>query len=190
MADVETDVSSDIWTIPNGLCVFRAVGSLGLLPLAMAEQRTSVLVLYLVLAATDLVDGTIARRFNQRSKIGPKLDSIADVTMYSCLALSILVMRRDVFVDEIAWIVLAIASYLVACVVSLVRFRCLASYHNWSAKAGFFAAILASISLLIDGPAWPLRVAFSIVAIANLESIAITMRLTKPRQDVRSIFDT
>ncbi|MDG2222009.1 MAG: CDP-alcohol phosphatidyltransferase family protein [Rubripirellula sp.] len=189
MVDVETNIRSDVWTIPNGLCIFRAVGSLGLLPLAVMEQQAAVLALYLILASTDLVDGTIARRFNQRSKIGPKLDSIADVTMYSCLALSILVMRRDVFVDAITWIVVAIASYFVACVTSLVKFRCLPSYHNWSAKVGFFVAILASISLLIDGPAWPLRAAFSVVTIANLESIAITMRLTQPRQDVRSIFD-
>ncbi|MDF1843969.1 MAG: CDP-alcohol phosphatidyltransferase family protein [Rubripirellula sp.] len=189
MANLEPEIRSDVWTVPNGLCVFRAVGSLGLIPLALVDLRNAVLVLYLVLAATDLVDGAIARRFNQRSKIGPRLDSIADVTMYSCLALSILVMRRDVFADAISWIVIAIASYFVAGVTSLVKFRCLPSYHNWSAKAGFFVAILASISLLLDGPVWPLRVAFSLVTIANMESLAITLRLAEPRQDVRSVFD-
>lgn len=184
-----TDVRSDVWTIPNGLCVFRGVGSLGLLPLALAGQTRAVLVLYLVLAATDLVDGTIARWLDQKSKIGPKLDSIADITMYSCLAVSLLVIRRDEFVAEFGWFAAALVSYFVACAVSLFKFRRLPSYHNWSAKTAFFVAILASISLLVDGPGWPLRVAFSVVTIANLESVAITTRLKAPRQDVRSVFD-
>ncbi len=181
--------TTSYYTIPNALCVLRGVGSLGLLPLAFADQRTGVLVLYLALAATDLVDGSIARWLHQRSVIGPKLDSIADITMYSCLALSILVMRPEVFVAELPWILVAIVSYLAACVTSLAKFHRLPSYHNWSAKAAFFVAIVASIALLVDGPVWPLRVAFSLVTIANLESIAITRRLKEPRQDIRSVWD-
>jgi len=72
-------------------------------------------------------------------------------------------------------------------IVSVVKFRQLRSFRNWSAKLGFFVAILASIPLLVDGPVSPLRVAFVVVATANSESISITLRLETPRQEVRPV---
>lgn len=45
---------------------------------AHPELRHVALVLYLIAACTDVLDGWIARRFNQRSRFGKRLDPLAD----------------------------------------------------------------------------------------------------------------
>ncbi|MFP5312060.1 MAG: CDP-alcohol phosphatidyltransferase family protein, partial [Actinomycetes bacterium] len=68
-----------VFTIPNLLTVVRFMGVplFMWLVLAQKEYGTAVIVLA-VMAGTDWVDGYIARRFDQASKLGRVLDPIAD----------------------------------------------------------------------------------------------------------------
>ncbi len=75
--------------IPNLLTYFR----LSMVPVFLATfllgHYTTALVIFFVAGGTDLIDGYIARRLNQRSKIGAMLDPLADkllmVTTFICL---------------------------------------------------------------------------------------------------------
>ncbi len=73
-----------ILTVPNALTMLR----LFLVPCFMvASFRGHFLlafVLFVTAAVTDIFDGMIARRFNQRSRIGALLDPAADKTMMIC----------------------------------------------------------------------------------------------------------
>ena len=75
--------------IPNGLSIIRlAVGS-GLLVFASPPCRFDVLLcIYLLLAATDVLDGRLARRWGVCSRVGFYLDACADfVAVFSALIL-------------------------------------------------------------------------------------------------------
>lgn len=73
---------SEIFTIPNLLSVVRVL----LIPLFMSlyfnsqttAQYYTAAVVILISGLTDLLDGVIARKFNQVSEIGKALDPIAD----------------------------------------------------------------------------------------------------------------
>src|SRR5436189_2521902 len=71
-------------TVPNLLTLLR----LFLVPCFMVAsfhgRFTLALVLFVSAAVTDIVDGMIARRFNQRSRLGAILDPAADKTMLVC----------------------------------------------------------------------------------------------------------
>lgn len=73
--------SRGIWTVPNVLSLVR----LGLIPvfvvLSVRGQFTAAFVLFVGAAATDALDGWIARRFDQISRLGTYLDPAADKTM-------------------------------------------------------------------------------------------------------------
>ncbi len=176
-------------TIPNWLCLLRLVGSLGFLPLAAYGESAWVFVLFLVLTITDWLDGKLARWLDQRSTIGPRLDSFADAMMYGCLALSLVVLRDATMMAEIIWIAAGLLSYALASAYSLVKFGCMPSYHTRSAKFSWLVVALAAICILVAAIGWPLRIAMTCVTIANLESVALTWRLNEPRSDVRSVFD-
>ena len=69
-----------------------------------------------------------------------------------------------------------------------MKFGVLPSYHAWSAKAAWFLALVAAVSLLGFDWIWPVRIAAAAVTLANLEAVALTLRLDRPRSDVGSIF--
>lgn len=175
-------------TIPNVICVIRLVGSLALLPLAVADQSRAVLILFLVLAASDWVDGKLAILLNQRSVLGARLDSYADWTLYSMLLFATLWLKGTTLAAESGWLILATATFAVAVISGLLKFGQLPSYHTRSAKTSWLLMIVATVALLSDISVWPLRIAMVCVTIANLESILITRYLREPRTDIASWF--
>ena len=66
------------WTIPNVLSVYRLCISPFIFATLLLDKNTLFTVLLSISLVTDILDGFIARQFNMMTKIGAKLDSIAD----------------------------------------------------------------------------------------------------------------
>jgi cardiolipin synthase len=178
----------DRWlTIPNAICVFRFLGSFAIIPAVIAERPLIVLSLFVFLAMTDWVDGKLARALDQRSLIGPKLDSAADVAMYAMFLFAVSWLRADVLRSELLWVGAAAVCFAIAIAAALVKFGSLPSYHTRSAKTTWFLMVIAAIALFLDWSVWPLRIALLGVIVTNLESIAITATLSQPYTDVISL---
>ncbi len=88
----------DLWTIPNLITYFRILCVPAFVTLiALAGVRADLTLFYVglgvfcVAAASDLVDGWIARKFNMQSGIGMALDPFADkfmhISVLFCLSL-------------------------------------------------------------------------------------------------------
>lgn len=72
-------VPNRILTIPNALSVLRLLGVPLFLWLVLGPHADGLAIIVLVLAGgTDYLDGVIARRFNQISRLGQLLDPAAD----------------------------------------------------------------------------------------------------------------
>ena len=73
-------VDSDaVFTIPNVLTVLRFMGVPLFIWLVLGQKEYALAALVLVImGSTDWVDGYIARRFNQTSRLGRIMDPIAD----------------------------------------------------------------------------------------------------------------
>lgn len=93
-----TNVKSQILTIPNLLSLFRII----LIPFIVwayfgIENNYVAIALIILSGATDIVDGFIARKFNMISEVGKVLDPIADKltqgTVMICLTLKCVWMR-------------------------------------------------------------------------------------------------
>ena len=112
-----------IWTVPNQITFLR----LGFLPvflilIAYDQYRWALLVL-VVAALSDGIDGLLARKLNQKSSIGAYLDPIADKLLLSSsfviLAfkhqiawwLTIIVLSRDVLLLTVAAVIILISGY-------------------------------------------------------------------------------
>lgn len=70
--------SNRIFTIPNVLSFLRLLGVPFFLVLVLIRRDLLAVILLAVSSSTDLLDGQIARRFNQQSKLGEVLDPAAD----------------------------------------------------------------------------------------------------------------
>jgi cardiolipin synthase (CMP-forming) len=92
------------WTLPTIMTWTRIVAIpliVGVFYLPMAEPTRNLIatVMFIVFAATDWLDGYLARKLNQTSAFGAFLDPVADKFLV-CAALLVLVhlQRTDVFV--------------------------------------------------------------------------------------------
>ena len=99
-----------ILTLPNQLTMLRMLVLPFILIAMIYRQHGLALTLFLAAVATDIIDGTIARRFGQKTQLGAYLDPLADKLLLSsaCIAqaligtipwwLTILVLSRDVVI--------------------------------------------------------------------------------------------
>ena len=92
------------WTIPT-IMTWTRIAAIPLivgvfyLPISAAMQNLLASVMFVIFAATDWLDGYLARKLNQTSSFGAFLDPVADKFLV-CAALLVLVhlQRADVFV--------------------------------------------------------------------------------------------
>jgi cardiolipin synthase (CMP-forming) len=112
-----------IWTVPNQITILR----LGFLPLFIVsisyEHYRWALLILLLAALSDGIDGLLARSLNQSSSLGAYLDPIADKLLLSSsfvilafkheipLWLMIFVLSRDVIILVVAVVILLIFGY-------------------------------------------------------------------------------
>ena len=174
--------------LPNLLSTLRLALVPLLLVLAWSGQFKLFLCGLLASLITDASDGLVARRLNQTSELGAKLDSWAD--FITCLALPWCAwwLRPDVIRQEGLYIAAGLFSYLAAVLAGFFKFKHLTSYHTWAAKFSALLFAAAVVLLFAGGPGWPFRLVMPIVVLANLEEIAITATLPKPRANVPSLW--
>jgi len=102
------NLSTEIWNLPNSLTLFRIflVPFLVVVLLTKFSGREFVgLAIFLVAAITDFLDGWVARRRNQTTRMGALLDPIADKLLMSAAFISLVEMDP---VHVPAWMVVII----------------------------------------------------------------------------------
>src|SRR5579862_593601 len=109
------------------------------------------LAVFLIAAATDLLDGYLARRWGQVTTVGTLLDPIADKLLISAALVSLVDIHRAP-----AWIVILIIGREFA----VSGLRSIAAASGYTIKASELgktkmAAQVAAISLVIGGIRWP-----------------------------------
>jgi CDP-diacylglycerol--glycerol-3-phosphate 3-phosphatidyltransferase len=176
-------------SLPNLLTGFRFVAAPVLLALAWNGHGIAFMVLLAVAFLTDLLDGLIARMTHQVTEFGATLDSWADVVNYLTIALSCWWLWPDVVKREQLYVSLIVVSCLLPAMAGFGKFGRFTSYHTWAVKLA--AALMGSTLyvLFLGGPTWPFRAAAIICMLAAIEEIIITLLLSEPISNVRSIWD-
>ncbi|MDR9501615.1 MAG: CDP-alcohol phosphatidyltransferase family protein [Desulfurivibrionaceae bacterium] len=184
----EPYISDRLLTIPNLICGVRLAGSFVLVAIAWLDQQELFLWFFLFLAMTDWVDGKLAILLNQRSIFGARLDSWADAALYTALLLGAVMMHSATLGSELAWIIPAVAAYLISTAAGFWKYHRWPSYHTRAAKISWFLVVVGAIGLFSDWSLWPLRIALAAVTITNIEAVLITIISPTWRADVTSIY--
>ncbi len=98
----------DQWlTIPNALTLLRLLAIIPFALLAMCGRDLAALTLFVLSGFTDTIDGAIARRFGQGSKIGRLLDPVAD-KLFTGVAFVVLAAFRNGLSRMPLWVMAAV----------------------------------------------------------------------------------
>ncbi|MCJ7599923.1 MAG: CDP-alcohol phosphatidyltransferase family protein [Desulfobulbaceae bacterium] len=174
--------------IANILSVSRLFISPLLLFLAWKSRHDLFLFFVILALVTDLLDGYFARKYQQVTELGARLDSLGDMAIYLIVPLSVWWLWPQIIIREAQYVSTALISFIIPVVVGYAKFRCLTSYHTRGAK---LSAVLLSSSILLmllGGPAWPFHIATVIFVMAEVEELCITALLPRWQADVPSVF--
>ena len=145
-------VMQELRSIPNMLSILRLFMVPVFLVLLLTGQFIAALITLMVASATDWLDGQIARRFNQITKLGQLLDPAAD-RLFIFAALIGLTINGNIPL----WLALIVASRDLMLV---IVYPILASHGygplpvHFLGKAGTFA-LLYALPLLLMVDVWP-----------------------------------
>ncbi len=109
-------------TIPDALSFFRLLGSPLLLPLSQTANQLWVVVWFVLLGLSDALDGALARRWNQTSDYGSKLDAVADLVFYPCSAVVLAILFPSYLTPNLPYIYVTLTALAGALLIS--RRRC------------------------------------------------------------------
>jgi len=177
-----------MFNVPNSLSCVRLLFVPVLLCLAWFGYSKPFFVCLILSVLTDAADGFIARRFNQATRLGAKLDSWADLSTQLSLPFCGWWLRPEVVRAEAPFLASGIFFYFAAIIIGFMKFRRLTSYHTCGGRLSAIAVAAAVIVFFANGPGWPLRIAMPIVILASLEEIAITTVLREWRANVPSLW--
>jgi cardiolipin synthase len=167
----EEQVLDRVATIPNAISLLRLiVVALALVVLFAEHERVFAGVLLAIAGVTDFLDGYVARRIGQVSKIGKLLDPTVDRMVLASSILSIVI-----YGAVPVWVAVAVLSREVLISVMAIVIAMSAGARIdvlWLGKAGTFGFLVAfPLFLFGDGPgafAHALHVAAYIVSVPAL----------------------
>ncbi|MCX6303250.1 MAG: CDP-alcohol phosphatidyltransferase family protein [Bacteroidia bacterium] len=138
---------------------------------------------------TDILDGWIARRFNQMTEIGEKIDGIADSGTYILALTGIFVFKWTDFQPHAISFFIFIGLFIISRLLSLLKFRVYFGYHSVLIKiAGYIHGAFFIVLFFLNFYIWFYYIVMISGYIVFTESILITLILKEPRSHVKGFF--
>jgi cardiolipin synthase len=159
-------MSSRIVTLPNLLTMFRMALVPVFVSLLFYQKFVWGLIAFVVAGVTDMLDGLLARRFDQSSQLGTILDPIADklllVTSFVVLSLPSISPSQHVpsHLPVPFWVTAAVISRDIFIIVGAAAINIVTGFRSfrpsWLGKVNTTVQILAIVSILVAAsiPSW------------------------------------
>ena len=181
-------MSNNMYSIPNMLSFFRLLLVPVLTALAVAGNAKLFLLLLAFSLISDVLDGHMARKLQQTSELGAKLDSWGDMLTYAVMILGLYLIWPSIFTQQALFLLAAMLSYILPLALALNRFGSYPSYHTLGAKITAVLIAPAYYLLILWDSELFFRAVIMLRVLVACEEIAITCVLKHPRTNVGSIF--
>jgi phosphatidylglycerophosphate synthase len=176
-------------TIPNILSLYRLFMFPVIALMIVLGKELLFSILLTISLNTDVWDGWIARRFNQKTPIGARLDSLADIGMYITALGGIIVFKLDeIGID--AWLFwVFVVCYVIVIASPLIKFGKIQSFHLYSIKAaGYLQGIFFILLFFVDYIPVYFYLMVNLSLMAFIENLVIQLLIPEMRSDVKGIY--
>lgn len=176
-------------TIPNILSLYRLFMFPVILIMIFLKQEMAYAILVVISLNTDVWDGFIARRFNQQTAIGARIDSLADIGVYITALTGIIVFKIGDFGADKWLYYLFVASYIITHLSPLIKFGKIQSFHLWSIKlGGYLQGIFFILLFFVGYRPFYFYLMVNISLLAFIESLTIQMLIPEMRSNVKGLY--
>lgn len=143
---------------------------------------------YLCSGLSDMFDGFAARKLKQQSKVGARLDSIADLFFAAAI---FIVAMKNISLSEWLWLCIGLIGLLrlVSYGIGFYKYRTYSSLHtNMNKAAGVMIFIFPLLYALLGVNAAGALI-FIVALISSLEEMLIIIKSKELDRDCKSIFN-
>jgi CDP-diacylglycerol--glycerol-3-phosphate 3-phosphatidyltransferase len=189
-ADQQLTISRKLRVIPWLLVFLR----LALAPLMLwvakgrLHERTDFAVILIAALISDIGDGMLARRWGCSTIRLRVADSAVDTVFYLGVAAAVILQYPQVFRANVILLLVLFVFETARYCLDYLRFRRMASYHSYLAKAWGLLLTAASVSLLCFGR-FPFMATIAIAwgILCDAEGLAISLILREWTPDVKTL---
>lgn len=176
-------------TIPNILSLYRLF-SFPFIMIFIFLGHEGIFAFFITFnLVTDILDGWIARRFNQITEIGAKLDGTADSGTFILAITGLFMFKWADLAPYSTWLYLFTGVFIISRLVLLIRHRVFSGYHTIVAQTlayiqGTFFIVLFCIGFY----EWFFYITIFSGIIVFTETALICLVLEEPRSSVKSLY--
>ncbi|MBS3915059.1 MAG: CDP-alcohol phosphatidyltransferase family protein [Bacteroidetes bacterium] len=178
-----------IFTIPNFLSAYRLLSFPFILLLILNNKEGLVAILICINLVTDILDGIIARVFHMQTKLGARLDSLADVGTYILVFWALYLFKREELGMDMVGVWLFLGMYIFTHLVALIKFKTFPSLHLYSIKiTGYLQGIYFFLLFAYLHVSWWFWIAIGWGMVAWTEEFLVLIWLKEMQSNCKSIF--
>jgi len=174
--------------VANALSASRLLCLPILIAFVLMDWRTAFLIGYILVGSTDFFDGLVARKFNQKTEVGKKIDSFADIFFYLGSAWFMYRLYLEYLEPNMLLLKIFLALFVLSFVVSSVFCKKPIMMHTFLLRLN---AVLVYALLILSGfvdTTYLTTLILAIYLIGFIEEIAIFIRYGAVDPDTVSIF--
>lgn len=171
--------------VPNTISVARIVAAPVLLWLAWRRQPVFTYVLVATLVS-DILDGYLARRLHQQTRLGAQLDSWGDLLTVMVYVPAAIWLRPHALQQNIVYAAIAVAAYCCPIALGFLKYRRLTSYHTRLMTVTAYVMGAAMVCFFSGWSDIPFRLGCLFLLAASVEEILITITLPAWVENVQS----
>lgn len=179
----------NILNVANALSFYRLAMFPVILGLAIAGNEKWFVILLCINLITDILDGSIARIFNLKTRFGAGLDNLADMGTY-VLALVGLFHFKWTDIQPHAWFLyIFLGIFALSYIIAFYRFGKIPGLHLYSAvSAGYIQGTFFFILFVWDFFPWMYYIAVGWGIIAYIEKIFVLLKLDDIKSGVKGLY--
>ena len=181
------DVKREIVNIPNIISFSRLVLLPLLYYLCLSNRRILFLIAFMIIMGTDAVDGYLARKLNQVTRLGQKLDMIADIPCMLSLAFFMHRLFPELIKPNIILIKIAVVLLVAALGYSTIKFRKPIFVHNQLLRCGTLTAYFSVIAAYFIETPYFVSLALLLMIFGFVEWLLMFVMFGEVNPDTRTI---
>jgi cardiolipin synthase (CMP-forming) len=179
----------NIVNVPNIISFYRLIMFPVILLTAVSGNEKWFVILLVISLISDILDGSIARYFNLRTKFGAALDNLADIGTYILALLGVFLFRWEEIRPH-AWLLfLFLGVFILSYIVAFIRFKKIPGLHLYFAvAAGYIQGAFFFVLFVWGFYAWMYYLAVGWGVIAYIEKILVLLRIDDIKFDVKGLY--
>lgn len=173
--------------IPNILSILRIICSA--LLILFINNRNGFVFLYFVIGLTDVLDGYIARKYNLKSELGARLDSIADFIFYIILVIIFVNLYSSIITLDYKVLLIGIVFIrLLNLILTKVKYNKFVFLHTIANKISGVLIYFLPVIILFSHNKIIIWIILGFVFIAAVEELLITVKYQEIKLNRISLF--